>query len=233
MAAVSFAYFFSLPIRQSEHRYFLPETIFFLPYAGLAFDVAWARWPRARPLVASVAFASVLPAVLGVASMDATLLADPRYVAERFLARLSPGTHVEVYGGPIFMPRIPSQLVAVRPGVEPVAEREAIPGVADLVDPEMDPRLRAPDAIVLATELSSESSAGPVRWVVPPETMQYRDPRSHAFLHALFDGSLGYSRALRATCTLPWPLECRRIHHSTGGEVWVYVPDLTARRSEP
>jgi 4-amino-4-deoxy-L-arabinose transferase-like glycosyltransferase len=235
-AAASFACFFSLPVRQSEHRYFLPETLFFLPYAGLAYDAAWARWSRARALVAGAAVASLLPALLGVASMDATLLADPRYVAERFLARLSPGTHVEIYGGPIFMPRIPAQLVAVRPGVEPIGDRQAIPDVTDLVDPEMDPRSRAPDAIVLATELSNESNAEVSRWVVPPETMQYRDPRSHAFLRKLFDGSLGYARVLRATCTLPWPLECRRIHHSTGGEVWVYMPlpaSVSARRSAP
>jgi hypothetical protein len=231
MAAVSFAYFFSLTVRQSEHRYFLPETIFFLPYAGLAYDAAWARWPRGRALVAGAAVVSVAPALLGVASMDATLLADSRYVAERFLATLAPGTHVEIYGGPIFMPRIPTRLVAVRPGVEPLADRQAITDVTDLVDPEMDPRPRAPEVIVLATELSNESNAELVRWVVPPETMQYRNAQSHAFLRGLSDGSLGYTRVLRATCTLPWPLECRRVHHSTGAEVWVYGP--TARRSAP
>jgi hypothetical protein len=223
MATVSFAYFFTLPVRQSEHRYFLPETIFFLPYAGVAFDAAWSRWPRARALVVAAAIASLAPAVLGVVSMDATLLADPRYEAERFLGGLAPGTHIEIYGGPIFMPRIPADLVAARPGIEPISERQTIPGVTDLVDPEMDPRPRAPDAIVLATELSTDSAAEPTTWATHPETMQYRDPVSHAFLRSLFDGSLGYSRALRATCALPFPLECRRIHHSTGGEVWVYA----------
>jgi hypothetical protein len=224
MASVSFAYFFTLPVRQSEHRYFLPETIFLLPYAGLAFDAAWERWPRAHTPVAIAAIASLAPALLGVASMDATLLADTRYEAERFLARLDPGAHVEVYGGPIFMPRLPTRLVVTRPGIEPIEERQAIPGVIDIVDPKMDPRPRAPDAIVLATELSTEASAAPTTWSTPPETMQYRDPISHALLRGLADGSLGYSRVLRATCSLPFPLECRRIHHSTGQEVWIYAP---------
>jgi hypothetical protein len=223
LAAISFAIFFSFPVRQNDHRYFLPESLLFPPYAALAFDFAWLRWPRARALVATACVASAVPCLLGVASLDATLLADSRYAAERFLARFSPGTHVEVYGGPIFLPRIPPRLVAVRPGIEPIAERQAISGVTDIVDRELDPRPRAPEAIVLATELSEDAMAKPTTWTLPWATMQYRDPRSHAFLRALFDGSLGYERALRATCTLPWPLECRRIHHSTGREVWIYT----------
>ncbi len=231
VATVSFAYFFTLPVRQSEHRYFLPETVFFLPYAGVAFAAAWERWPRARRPIALVAALSLAPAILGVASMDATLLVDSRYLAEGILARLSPGTPVEIYGGPIFMPRIPAQLVATRPGIEPIDERQTIPGVTDLVDPEMDPRPRAPDVIVLATELSNDAATAPTAWKTLPETMQYRDPVSHEFLRKLADGSLGYRRVLRATCSLPFPLECRRIHHSTGEEVWIYArsPDGAAR----
>ena len=45
-------------------------------------------------------------------------------------------------------------LAVVRPGTEPIADRQAIPGVTELVDPDMDPRPRAPDFIVLATALS-------------------------------------------------------------------------------
>ena len=36
------------------------------------------------------------------------------------------------------MPRIPADLVAVRPGIEPISERQTIPGVTNLVDPEID-----------------------------------------------------------------------------------------------
>ena len=230
LASISFAIFFSFPVRQNDHRYFLPESILFAPYAALTFDFAWSRWPRARSLVAAAAAASLLPCLLGVASLDATLLADSRYAAERFLARLPPGTHVEVYGGPIFLPRIPPGLAVVRPGIEPIAERQAIAGVTDIVDRDLDPRARAPAAIVLATELSDDGMARPTTWSLPWATMQYRDPRSHAFLRQLFDGSLGYKRTLRATCTLPWPLECRRVHHSTGREVWIYTPAFDTRR---
>jgi hypothetical protein len=226
VASVSFVLFFSLPVRQRDHRYFLPESLFFSAYAAMAFEAAWQRASsaRARAFVGVAAALCLAPAVLRVASMDATLVVDSRYAAERFLEALPPGTHVEVVGGPIFMPRIPARLDAVRPGIEPVGERQAIAGVVDLVDPAMDPRPRAPRAIVLATELSDLAMADPARGWVTFATMQYRDPTSRAFLGRLYDGSLGYERVLRATCSLPWPLACVRMHHSTGGEVWIYAP---------
>ncbi len=221
-AALSFAAFFSMQARQSEHRFFLPESVLLVPYAGLAFDAAWERAPRARPAIACAAALSLALAALRVVSLDATLLTDPRYEAERLLASLPAGTHVEVYGGPIFLPRVPARLDAVRPGVEPVADRQALPGVVDLVDPAMDPRPRAPAVLVLATELSEEGMARPSAPGAPPAPMQYRDRTSRAFLRALFDGRLGYERILEATCALPWPLECVDVHHSTGHPVWVY-----------
>ncbi|HEY4015134.1 MAG TPA: hypothetical protein VGM06_17440 [Polyangiaceae bacterium] len=227
VAAVSFCLFFSFPVRQRDHRYFLPESIFLPAYAALAFEWAWGRWGHGRRWVAAAAAAVLLPAVIGVVSMDATLLADPRYEAERYLARLPAGTHVDVVGGPIFLPRIPPALDAVRPGVEPIGDRQAIAGVLDLVDPGMDPRARGAAFIVLATELSDPAMAKPGPPGPPFATMQYRDPVSRAFLAKLFGGSLGYTRALRAACALPWPLSCRSIHHSTGGEMWIYAKQAT------
>jgi hypothetical protein len=192
------------------------------PYGALAFDRIYAALPKARPALVALVVASVVPPLFWVASVDATLLADPRHQVERMLDALPDGTRVEVYGGPIFMPRVPRRLGAVRPGVEPIMDREAIAGVVDVVDPAMDPRPRAPDVIVLATELSSLDVAR-ASDQHPFGLMQYGDAVSHAFLAKLFDGSLGYVRTLRATCTLPWPLECATIHHSTGGEAWVYA----------
>jgi hypothetical protein len=222
VAALSFAAFFSMQARQTEHRFFLPECVLLLPYAGLVYGAAWERAPRARLAITCAASLSLALAALRVVSLDATLLADPRYEAERFLARLPAGTHVEVYGGPIFLPRIPAGLDAVRPGVEPVSDRQALPGIVDLVDPAMDPRSRAPAVIVLATELSDTAMARPAPAGAPPALMQYRDPTSRAFLRDLFDGRLGYERILDARCELPWPLECVDIHHSTGQSVWLY-----------
>ena len=111
----------------------------------------------------------------------------------------------------------------MRPGIEPIAERQPIAGVTELVDPLLDPRPRDPEVIVLASELSDIEMTEPPGPPRPYGTMQYRDAVSHRLFRGLADGSLGYVRVLTARCALPWPLECRMIHHSTGRETWVYA----------
>lgn len=223
-AAVSFTVLFTLAVRRSEHRFLLPQSVFLAPYAGLAFDRAWGAWPRLRCAFALAGAAALGPAVVGVISLDATLIRDPRYEAERFLAALPAGTAVEVYGGPIFLPRVPRGLVSTRPGVEPLSDRQAIAGVTDIIDPFMDPRARRPAAIVLATELSNVQSTRPTRGTGAYALAQYTDDRSHALFRGLLDGTLGYDRTFSGRCRLPWPLRCLRVHSSTAGEVWIYGP---------
>jgi hypothetical protein len=224
LAAVSFTLLFTLGARRSEDRFLLPQTLFVLPYSAVALSRAWEALPRARAALGVLAASCLVPALIGVASLDGTLVVDSRYEAERFLAALPASARVEVLGTTLFLPRLPPALAIVRPGTEPVADRQAIPGVTELVDPEMDPRPRAPDFIVLATALSVELVTEP-----PPPPAQrpygstsYHDEISHRLFRRLFDGSLGYSRSLVARCTLPWPLECRSVHDATGREVWIY-----------
>jgi hypothetical protein len=215
-----------LGARRTEDRFLLPLAVLLGPYAAVALDrtrASLSRMPRMRGTIYALAVVAVVPALLQVVSVDATLLVDSRREVERFLAQLPAKSRVEIYGGPIFMPRVPSHIHAVRPGVEPIPDREAIAGVTDLVDPIMDPRPRHPDVIVLATELSSSAMADPSA-KNPFGLMSYRDPVSRAFLGRLFNGSFGYVRTLRATCSLPWPLECTSIHNSTAGEAWVFRP---------
>jgi hypothetical protein len=236
-AAVSFTVLFNLGALRSDDRFLLPQSLWLLPYAALTLDRAkaatfgesfrGAKWALALLTVVG-AFAFV-PALLAVISLDATLLVDPRYAAEAFLARFSAGTPIEVLGSTKFLPRLPSRLVAVRPGVEPVSDRQEMSGVRELVDPRMDPRPRAPALIVLATELSkADMTEAPVK-PAGYGLSTYQDSTTRALLRGLADGSLGYTRVFRSTCTLPWPLECRSVHGSTGGEVWIYGPTASAR----
>jgi hypothetical protein len=225
LAVISFTWLFTLGARRSEDRFLLPQTVFGLPYAALVLGRAWDAWPRARRWLGVVGAACVVPALVGVASMDATLLVDARYEAERFLEKLPPATHVEILGTTTFLPRLPPDLLVVRPGTEAIADRQGIPGVTELLDPTMDPRPRAPEYIVLATVLSLELVTAPPP---PPEqrpfgSTAYHDDISHRLFRGLFDGSLGYTRTLTARCTLPWPLECRFLHDATGREVWIYA----------
>jgi hypothetical protein len=224
VAALSFTALLALGVRRSEDRFLLPETIFVLPYSAVVLSRAWEGLPRPRVVVGALAAASLVLALLRVVSLDATLLVDSRYAAERFLASLPSGTHVEVLGTTLFLPRLPPTISVVRPGTESIADRQAIPGVTEIVDPDMDPRPRAPALIVLATALSQELVTAPP----PPPSRRpygstsYHDDVSHRLFRRLFDGSLGYRRSLVARCDLPWPLECRRVHEATGEEVWMY-----------
>ncbi|HEX4447676.1 MAG TPA: hypothetical protein VH044_13095 [Polyangiaceae bacterium] len=224
LASLSFTLLFTLGARRSEDRFLLPQTLFAVPYAAVLVAWAWERWPKARSLLFAVAGGSLVPALLEVASLDGTLLVDSRYEAERFLASLPPHTHVEVLGTSLFLPRMPDTLDVARPGTDPIDERQAVPGFREILDPAMDPRPRAPEFIVLATVLSLELVTAPPP---PPErrpygSTAYHDEASHRLFRGLFDGSLGYDRALTACCALPWPLECRGVHDATGREVWIY-----------
>jgi hypothetical protein len=225
LAGVSFTLLFTLSARRSEDRFLLPQTLWLLPYASLVAARAWSARPRLRAVVAVAAAACVLPALVGVASLDGTLLVDSRYAAERFLAALPSTTHVEVLGTGLFLPRMPPGLAVARPGAEALADRQRIPGVTELVDPAMDPRPRRPDVIVLATVLSNEfvTFPPPPPEVRPYGSTAYHNDASHRLFHRLFDGSLGYARTFVARCELPWPLECRSVHDATGREVWVYA----------
>jgi hypothetical protein len=232
LAACSFTLLFTLGARRSEDRFLLPQTLFALPYASALLAAAWERWPRARSLLLAASGVSLVPALLGVASLDGTLLADSRYEAERFLASLPEGTHVEVLGTSLFLPRLPGTLDVARPGTDPVDERQAIPGLREILDPAMDPRPRAPDYVVLATVLSLELVTAPP----PPPALRpygstaYHDDASHRLFRGLFDGSLGYDRTFVARCSLPWPLECRGVHDATGRDVWIYSKRTVSSR---
>ena len=221
LAALSFTIFFNLGARRTDDRFLLPQSLLFFPYAALAFDAAVERWPRSRAVVYAAATIALLPALIGVASLDATLLGDPRYEVERFLAALPAGTHVEVYGSAPFLPRIPADLVAVRPGVQALDTRQPISGLRDIVDPAMDPRPRAPEVIVLGTEFSRVSATEP-QGPPPFGVTQYIDEASTRLFRGLYDGSLGFTRTRRVICSLPRPLACRSIHGATGGELWIY-----------
>jgi hypothetical protein len=231
VAAISFTVAYTLIARRNEDRFLLPQSVLLLPYAAVAVDEALRTWPAARRGIVVATTVALVPAVVAVVSLDATLVTDPRYEVERFLASVSPGSRVDVYGGVIFLPRVPPALKAVRPGIESIADRQAVAGVTDLVDAAMDPRPRDPQLIVLSTELSDLSRGEEPKGPTPYAKMQYANTETRVFLRALFDGSLGYERIVRARCSLPWPLACMRERDSTGGEAWVYEKRPTVSTS--
>lgn len=216
LGALSFTLTFTLGARRTDDRFLLAQAVLLFPYAGVALGWLVARARRVGALAAVAAFAA---SALGVASVDATLLVDARYAAERYLEDLPAGTTVEVYGGPKFLPRIPEKLAATRVGTDAPEARSHLPHVAEVLDPNMAER--RPEIIVLSTEFSHPFAGG-----AAPTPLYgvraYMDPVSFRFFDDLTSERLPYTRVLRAECTLPWPLTCRRIHGSTGEAVWIY-----------
>jgi hypothetical protein len=220
LSAVSFTLFFTFGARQTEDRFVLPQSILFFPYAAVTYELLAER-VRVRAVLAAAVLVALVPALLGVASMDATLVMDARYEAERFLAALPEATRVEVYGGPHFLPRLPRHLQLTRVSTDDPAGRSHIPGVVEVLDPSLDVSERAPEVIVLSTEFSDDE-AGSKEKRPRYGVISYTDETSRRFFAGLTGGGLGYERVVRARCVVPWPLRCRQLHGSTGRDVWVF-----------
>jgi hypothetical protein len=229
LAAVSFTLVFTLSARRTEDRFLLPQSVLLFPYAGFAVE-AWLG--SKRVLIALVSILAFIPPLLAVASVDATLLADSRYAAERFLSTLPAGTRIEAYGGSHFLPRIPASLVATRVGVDDPDTRSHVFGVTDVRALPSDIDARHPDYVVLGAEHShtfKPIDAPRARY----GTSEFADADSFRFFVALTAGALDYTRVFRGQCKLPWPLECRRIHGATGRELWIYRRARTSGAPTP
>ncbi len=217
LAAISFTLVFTLSARRTEDRFLLPQSVLLFPYAAFVFE----RWFERRALVTAATILALTPPLLAVLSLDATLLTDARYAAERFLSTLPAGTRLEAYGGSHFLPRIPASLVAMRVGVDDPTSRSHVFGVTDV---KADPNAiesRAPDYVVLGAEHShtwKSIDAPRARY----GTTEFSDDDSFRFFVALTSDQLDYTRVFQSACALPWPLECRSIHASTARELWIY-----------
>ncbi|MEI7893084.1 MAG: glycosyltransferase family 39 protein [Myxococcales bacterium] len=225
-AAVSFTLFFTLGARRTDERFLLPHALLVLPYAAPVLDgLLRQRWRVLRYGGYVVVALGLGAAGLGVASLEATLLFDPRYEVERVLATLAPATRVEVYGGPHFLPRFPRALDISRVGTDPLAERSHMPSVTEVLGLPEEITLRRPDYVLISSEFANDQLIQQMleEGRVPYGVRAYSDRASWAFFRALSQGELSYHRVLRARCRLPWPLDCRRTHGSAGGELWLFA----------
>jgi hypothetical protein len=221
VAALSYLVFFVFTSRWTMERHVLPVALLGFTYAGVAVDCLLDQAPRARSLVLAGFALALAPQVLDVASVDGTLMYDARHEAQRFLAALPRGTRVEVYGGNQYLPNLPRQLVVTRVGPESDAERSALPGVTELRAPYREVGTRAPAYAVVGEDFATYflPTSDPL---CPQNARLNNDPDGRALMSGLLHETLGYSFALRARCTLPWPLRCVRMHRSIGAEVWIF-----------
>ena len=217
VAALSYFALFVIPSRWTMERHLMPLSLFLLPYAGFLLE----RVRDARVAMAT-ACAFLLPQIRDIASIDGTLVADSRVEATRFLEGLPVGTKVEIYGGNQYLPLLPPQLDVTRVGPEDFGARSSLPSVVEKKEPFGQIATRAPEYLVVSESTVGFHAPAPGTRLSGQGRLEASDPDGQAFFRGLEAESGGYTRVLRAQCTLPWPLECRRIHLSTGAETWIY-----------
>jgi hypothetical protein len=219
-AAVGYLLLFVIPSRWVMERHLMPLALFLVPYAGFVFaDVARRlRQPRWAWVLAGVL---LVPQLRAVASVDATLLAEPKNAVEARLAELPAGTKVVVLGGNPYLPRLPAKLDVVRIGAEPLAERSALPGVREIVAPYSSVRTADADWVVVGESFADTYLPHPGAQTAQQKKLA-ADVDATEFFSDLVAERAGFRYEVRAECKLPWPLECRRVHLSTGAESWLF-----------
>ncbi|HVJ89538.1 MAG TPA: hypothetical protein VM580_07015, partial [Labilithrix sp.] len=154
LAAVSFTLLFNFTALRTNARFLLPQALVLAVYGGLALDaIAFGVSSRAIRMALQGGVALALAAGLYVCmAVDATLLGDPRYDAEAWLAsRVRPGETIETYGLNVYMPRMPSHARVIRVGPEPPGKRNPMPGIEEVQAPFGDARSRGARFLVVST----------------------------------------------------------------------------------
>jgi hypothetical protein len=240
LVALSFTVAFDITARRTEDRFVLPQMLMCGVYAGLGCDAlqTWLGPRRVGALVGVVgvvAFAFV-PAIFGCAAVDAAMVLDPRYDAERWLgANVQPGDRLEVYDNNAHLPRLPSGLVVERVDATPPAGRSPMPGVTEVRDRFSNVAARDPRFVVVSQfwaekylfEPQVVTDSGHV--LSRQQEATRLDEDSIAYFHALRDGRLGYRLVhVAAPANSFWPIV--DIHASLDREIWIYERSGGVRR---
>jgi len=230
-AMISFTLAFNCVARRTEHRFLLPQMTLAAVYIGIAAE-RLAFSPASRAVrIAWQAALSVLFAwgVFASLDVDANLVLDPRYDAERWLDdHVAPGDAVEVHGLNVYLPRFPAGARVVRVGPEPVAKRNPMPGIIEeKVDRFGAIEGRRPRWIVVSQGwvwrylLDPHATEAHGRVLPPTQIASGSDPDGTWFFQGLVHGERGYRLAHASTWTSTlWPQ--LDIHASLSREIWIY-----------
>jgi 4-amino-4-deoxy-L-arabinose transferase-like glycosyltransferase len=225
LAIISFTVCFNFAALRSDDRFMLPQAVLACVYIGITAEVlafpalAWMR-VLGRGVLALIALA----ALHQVFAVDAALLFDPRYDAERWMAaHVRPGDMIETYGQNCFLPRFPPGARVNRVGQGDLKLRNPLPGVTETREPFL--AARHPRFIVL-------SLAWARRYLRPDIPLQsghiysrlqqvdFNNADARLFFESMLNGSLGYRLVHAAHPASLWPVV--HIHDSLNEPVWIF-----------
>jgi len=225
LAIISFTICFNFAALRSDDRFLLPQAVLACVYIGIAAELLafpardWMRLPG-RGILVLVALAALHQAV----AINAAMLFDPRYDAERWMAaHIRPGDVIETYGQNCFLPRFSADAQVIRVGQGSLKLRNPLPGVTELRQPFIQPRQSR--FIVLGMVWAQRYLRPAVP--LPPghiySRLQQRDfINTDATQHfrGLINGTAGYRLAHVARPSSLWPIV--HIHDSLDEPVWIF-----------
>ena len=198
--AVSFSICFNVAALRAEERFTLPQMLMAAVFAGFGIDALWSLRPGAGRWIARLATSALIVlALVECIRVDATLLAEPRYDTEAFLAaNAGPADTIETHGLSVYQPRFPHGPRVVRVGKTDPKRRGIIPGVEEVRAPLGDIEQRRPRFIVVSEcyvwRFLERNDLGSRTGHVVPATQRAdaADPDATGFFRGLFHGDLPY-----------------------------------------
>jgi 4-amino-4-deoxy-L-arabinose transferase-like glycosyltransferase len=240
LAAVSFTVAFNFAALRTENRFLLPQAVLAAIYIGigaeaLAFSqAAIVRWSARVALLPIAGFA-----LFRCVAVDAAMLRDPRYDAERWLrAHVQPGDGIEIYGPNAYLPRLPAVARIVRVGPTALAKRDPLPGVAEVQGPIETAAARNPRFIVVSAfwasfYLKPDNPVGVGRAYAKSQQELLGQTAALDYVRNLVAGRLDYRLAHEAAYDASfWPAV--HVHESTAETIDIYERnDLVAPPPAP
>lgn len=229
-AVISFTVAFNFVTLRTENRFVLPQSVFLSIYAGLGAD--WllrsssstiAKWPT-RIAVSLVA----LLALYQCLAVDAALLNDPRYDAERWLRDHAHGDDaIETYGLNVYLPRFGDAGAVTRVWPTPIQDRSPLPGITELQQIPESIETRSPKFIVV-------SDAWALRYLQPADSSEqdgrmpsreqlrlFEETATRNYFQDLYQGKLPYRLALSASYqSRVWPIV--HVHESLAETINIF-----------
>lgn len=225
LAIMSFTVCFNFAALRSDDRFLLPQSVLACVYIGIAAELlafSARRWMQfaGRGVLLLVALTALHQAI----AINAAMLFDPRYDAERWMAaHVKPGDVIETYGQNCFLPRFPQGARVIRVGQTSLKLRNPLPGVTELRQPFIAERHAR--FIVL-------SVAWARRYLRPAVTLSgghiysrlqqqdFSNTDGRLYFQFLVNGSSDYRLAYAARPSSLWPIV--HIHDSLDEPVWIF-----------
>ena len=226
LAAISYTLCFNLAALRTDDRFLLPQALMACVYIGIACAFVLQTRPLLRLGAAMVLALTGLFSLHQAMAVDAAMLLDPRYDAERWLtAHVRPGDTVETYGQNCFLPRFPTDARVSRVGQGDLKVRNPLPGVTELRQPfsaKRDARFIVVSGSWVRRYLRTERPLKPGHIYSRLQQADFRNADARGYFAALDDGRLPYRlvHVSRYQSSI-WPAV--HIHDSLAEPIGIYA----------